>query len=75
MAVYLVPIADKQENKVFIKRFVAPSISNCEDKIVNYIEDNYEFDGVTFPEDYNAFVANMAEYDILIGNITDIELI
>lgn len=71
---YIVPFADKQENDIFIKRFEARSYNECQEKIIEFVENEWDLD-ITFPDNYNHFVTLMEEYDILIGEIKDLDLI
>lgn len=67
---YIVPVCDLVEGIIEIKRYLARSISECEDKIIDEYTNIYD---IIF-EDYSDFVNIMnSKYDIAIGDITDIE--
>lgn len=71
---YIVPFADKQDNEIFIKRFEARSYTECQEKIIEYVENEWGIDE-QFPDNYNKFVELMKDYDLLIGDIKDLDLI
>ena len=73
---FIVAVADTIENELFIKRFEARSIKECQDKVMEYITDNFDWaDDVELPDDYHSFVNYVKECNILISDIKDIELI
>jgi len=73
---FVVAYADTIDNVVSIKRFEARSIKECQDKVMQYIIDQYDWDdNIDFPDEYNEFVEFMKDYNILLSSVTDIELI
>ena len=67
---YIVPICDGY--KVFIKVISAKSHTACQEKIIEFLVDMYDIEDNT--TNYREFVNFVdSEYDILIGEIKDIE--
>lgn len=74
---YLVAFADLTTPNIWIKRFEGRSIENIQTKIQQYVENNWEWEeDEKFPLDYNDFITYLKDnYDILIGEIQDIDTI
>jgi hypothetical protein len=74
---YLVAFADLTTPNTWIKRFEGRSIENIQTKIQQYVENNWEWEeDEKFPLDYNDFITYLKDnYDILIGEIQDIDTI
>lgn len=73
---FVIAIADLVEKDVSMKRFEARSLKECQEKVMNYVINQFEWnDDMTFPDEYNSFVELMKEYDIILSNITDVDLI
>lgn len=71
---YIIPVCDKQADQVWNYTIIANSISQCEEKLVKKILEEYEtLDGDSIS--YNDFIEYLSENDILVGDITDIETI
>lgn len=67
MNTYIVPICDILDNKVYNKKIVANSLSECKDKLME------DFSDISESSSYTDFVKNLRDNDFLIGKITDIE--
>lgn len=67
---YIVPIADLYAEQVWNEVFSARSISECQEKIIRSIIDQYDFDE---PNSWEDFIEDMNQREILIGEIKDIE--
>lgn len=67
MNTYIVPICNVENSKVYIKKVVASSFSECQDKLMEDFEDYSE------SSTYSDFIEDLRDNDILIGKITDIE--
>lgn len=67
MNTYIVPICDILDNKVYNKKIVANSLSECKDKLME------DFSDISESSDYTDFVKDLRDNDFLIGKITDIE--
>lgn len=74
---YLITFTDLTLPKAWIKRFEGKSIEEIQDKVQQYVENNWEWEeDEKFPLDYNEFVEYlMKNYDIFIGDIQDIDTI
>lgn len=74
---YLVSFVDLTIPKTWIKRFEGRSIDSIQTKIQQYVENYWEWEeDEKFPLDYNDFTEYLKEnYDILIGDIQDIDTI
>ena len=70
---YIIPIADVSDGEVYFETVMARSLSDCQDKLMRKLSEEYGIEEVT---DYRDFI-NIADsnYDLLIGEITDIESI
>ena len=70
---YIIPIADISDGEVYFETIMARSLSDCQDKLMRKLSEEYGIEEVT---DYRDFI-NIADsnYDLLIGEITDIESI
>lgn len=67
---YIVPICDLVAEDIWVNKYSARSISDCQDKIMREFSDTYDEDFT----DYREFLGIMnKKYDYLIGNILDIE--
>ena len=70
---YIVPIYDEVENNIKIKVLSATSLINAQEKLINYLINTYEFDTDNF-SDYQEFINYSYDaYNLLIGEILDIE--
>ena len=67
MNTYIVPICDILDNKVYNKKIVANSLSECKDKLME------DFSDISESSSYTDFVKDLRDNDFLIGKITDIE--
>ena len=74
---YLVSFVDLTVPKTWIKRFEGRSIDSIQTKIQQYVENHWEWEeDEKFPLDYNDFIEYLKDnYDILIGDIQDIDTI
>lgn len=74
---YLITFTDLTVPRAWIKRFEGNSIEEIQDKIQQYVENNWEWEeDEKFPIDYNEFVKYLIDnYDIFIGDIQDIDII
>lgn len=69
---YIIPICDLDSNRVWIKTIVARSNADCQEKLIEELIELYDIDDNT--SNYKEFVKLAdTEYNILIGNIKDIE--
>ena len=70
---YIIPIADISGGEVYFETVMARSLSDCQDKLMRKLSEEYGIEEVT---DYRDFI-NIADsnYDLLIGEIIDIESI
>lgn len=76
MTTYIIPICDKENNDIFIKKIIASSFNQAQDKARDIIINEWEWDeNIQFPDEYHAFVNFMKQKNIIIGDLTDIELI
>jgi hypothetical protein len=67
---YVIPICDTKDDLIYNLVISANSISDCEAKLMEKMSERYDID----PEfDFNEFIDDMGEYDVLIGEIQDIE--
>lgn len=64
---YIVPICNIAKSDVYILKISAPSIAECEDKLMN------KFSEYSNANSYSKFVRDLDKKDILIGEIQDIE--
>lgn len=64
---YIVPICNIPKSEIYNKVIIANSLSACEDKIMDM------FQSYSDSSDYNTFVNDLDNKDILIGEIRDIE--
>lgn len=72
MTRYIVPICDISESMIYTPTFTTQSISDCQDKVMEYVKDKFNLDNV--PDEYHEFIDNVdVNNDIIIGNILDIE--
>lgn len=73
---YIVSFCDIESKESWIKRFEAQSYESCQNKVKNYLLNQYDWDDdIEFSDKYNEFVEDMKDNDIIIGNILDMELI
>lgn len=69
---YIIPVCDLVEATIWLNKYSARSISECQDKIMQEFSDIYDEDFV----DYCKFLDVMdKKYNIAIGEITDIEIL
>ncbi len=61
---YIIPIYNKNSEKVFIKKYLARSLSNCKDKVME--------DFQCYDLDWDDFVDEMSN-EYVFGKIQDIE--
>ncbi len=72
---YLVTFADIEDPNCWLERFEGHSLKEVQDKIRQYIENEYDLEE-ELPLNYNEMKKHLLkEYNILIGNIEDIETI
>lgn len=64
---YIVPICNIDESKVYNLIISATSISDCQDRIMNKFSDYSDND------DYDEFLKDLDNSNILIGDIEDVE--
>jgi hypothetical protein len=70
---YIVPICDIQNGSVWIEVILSKSLSDCHDKLIDNILENYSSINDNF-QNYEEFVGILdSKYDIIIGDIRDIE--
>lgn len=74
---YLVPICDLESSNVWIEKFEAKSIEECQDKIINYFQQEYSLEDSDnlYLKNYHEFCKELKSYDLLIGNIEDSEIL
>lgn len=70
---YIIPVCDIQAGNVGIRVISANSLSDCQDKLMNQLIDEYDCLHECF--EYQEFVELADKNDILVGSITDIEVI
>lgn len=68
---YLIPYCDIQADFPKIKVIIARTISECQEKLMNYFLEQYE--ELDECDTYREFVKLADSKDILIGDIKDIE--
>lgn len=67
---YIIPVCDLVDANIWINKYSARSISDCQDKIMRKFSEIYNEDFV----DYNKFLDIMdKKYNCAIGEIIDIE--
>lgn len=66
---YIIPVCNIPDSKVYNVSISANSYSDCQDKIMD------KFAEYSDSNDYTEFIADLDKQDILIGNITDIEIL
>ncbi len=73
MNIYLLPIYDAETAFPDIKSFKAKDLSSAEDKVINYFQAKYNFDGFVEGdwEDFCNYLAD--QLNIVIGDLYDIE--
>lgn len=64
---YIIPVCNITKSKVYNLIINANSLFECKDKIIN------KFSEYSDKTDYNQFLNDLDEQDILIGKISDIE--
>lgn len=70
---YIIPITDIPGGEVYFETIMARSLSDCQDKLMRKLSEEYGIEEVT---DYRDFISIAdSNYDLLIGEITDIESI
>lgn len=67
---YIIPICDMYSEQIWIETISARSINECQEKIMQSIINQYNFDDY---DSWNEFVQDMDDKEILIGEIKDIE--
>lgn len=72
---YLIPICDIEAGSCWIHIIMAKSLRDCKEKFISEIIDYYNFDEIDDSMDYSEFVKllSSSDYNIIIGNIKDIE--
>lgn len=70
---YVIPICDIQAGQVYNKVIVAKSYNACQDKLMEFLIN--EYDCMQECLSYQEFVELADDNDILIGKITDIEIL
>lgn len=74
MNIYLVPIYDAEEVKLQILKFKAKDLNSAEDKVINYFQKKYDFDGFVGNTDWEDFCDYVGDQlCIVIGDVYDIE--
>lgn len=73
MATYLIPVADKVSNTNDIIKVTANSLLHAEEKAITKICDNYDFED-DLPDNFEEFRQSLIDYDIILGELTDIEI-
>lgn len=69
---YIIPVCDLVEANIWLNKYSARSISECQDKIMQEFSDEYDEDFI----DYRKFLDVMdKKYNIAIGEIIDIEIL
>lgn len=71
MNIYLLPIYDAEEAHPKILKFKTKDLSSAEDKVIDYFQKKYDFDGGTDWEEFCYYVAD--QLNIVIGDLYDIE--
>ena len=70
---YIIPICDIEVDSVWTEVILAKSLSDCRDKLMDIILENYTTINDNF-QNYEEFVSILdSKYDIIIGDIRDIE--
>lgn len=64
---YIIPICNLPKSRVYNAVIMANSLESCQDKLMNMFEDYSD------SYDYDEFIKNLDDKDILIGEIADIE--
>lgn len=64
---YIIPICNLPKSKVYNAIIMANSLASCQDKLMEMFEDYSD------SNDYQKFLKDLDDQDILIGRITDIE--
>lgn len=68
---YIIPICDIKNGKVYIKTIVAKSYADCQEKLMADLTMTYDIEDCV---NYREFVQVAdSEYDVLIGDIKDVE--
>lgn len=70
---YIIPVFDNEAYQIWNEKISATSLESAKDKLMNKIISDYDIE-----EDYsdwNDFVENMMEFNIIIGDFEDIETI
>ena len=67
---YLCPICDTQAGEVWNQIISATSLSDCQDKLTDFITEEYDLSPT---DDWMDFIEECNANDILIGQIEDIE--
>lgn len=71
---YLVPICDIEAGVCWIQTIMAKSLKNCQEKCISFIIDYYDFTDLDDSMSYSDFHNKLNfDYNIIIGNITDID--
>ena len=69
---YIIPVSDLVSADIYINKYLARTISDCQDKIMREFSEAYDEDFA----DYHEFIKIMdKKYNISIGEITDVETI
>ena len=67
---YIIALADLQVGEVWNQIISATSLSDCKDKLTDFITSEYDLDPTN---DWTDFIEECNANDILIGTIEDIE--
>lgn len=67
---YIIPVCDLVEATVSLYKISARTLSECQEKLMQKFSDTYDIDGCNYREFLNTMDK---EYNIAIGEITDIE--
>ena len=67
---YIVSIADMYAEQVWIETYLARNLNDCQEKIMESLINQYEFDEFG---SWQEFVEFLNDHEIIISNIIDIE--
>lgn len=72
---YIIPIFDSESYQIWIEKISAKSLDQCKDKIISKIADDFEIDELSEfdSSEYEEFVEKACDYNLIIGDIEDIE--
>lgn len=74
MNIYLLPVYDADEGSLEILSFKAKDLSSSEDKVVDYFQNKYNFEGFVGGTDWDDFCNYVTDQlNIVVGDLYDIE--